>query len=254
MAPRPQTSLTLIRTERIAPRLRRLVFGGPGFADYLAADLPATDKYVKLGFTDASGEQKLRTYTVRWVDAPREELAIDFVVHGDEGLAGPWAAAAEPGATITLRGPGGGYAPSPAADHHLFVGDEAALPAIAASAERLAPESAATAFIEIDAPGHEVPLADVLDVHWLYRSPAAPGTTTLMFDALRGWPWPSGRVQAFVHGESALLKTVRPWLLDGRVERADISVSAYWRRGETEEGFRTWKREQDDAVMRPEPA
>ena len=54
---------------------------------------------------------------------------------------------------------------------------------------------------------------------------------------MRGWPWPAGRVQAFVHGESALLKSVRPYLLDGRVERADISVSAYWRSGETEKGF-----------------
>ena len=72
-----------------------------------------------------------------------------------------------------------------------------------------------------------------------------------MDDAVRAWPWPEGRVQAFVHGESALLKTVRPYLLDGRVDRADISVSAYWRSGETEEGFRAWKREQQDAVMRP---
>ena len=30
-----------------------------------------------------------RTYTVRRVDRGAAELAIDFVVHGDEGLAGP---------------------------------------------------------------------------------------------------------------------------------------------------------------------
>ena len=57
---------------------------------------------------------------------------------------------------------------------------------------------------------------------------------------------------AAVHGESALLKSVRPYLLGERgVARADVSVSAYWRRGTTEEGFRVWKSQQTDAVMRP---
>ena len=89
-----------------------------------------------------------------------------------------------------------------------------------------------------------------MTVHWLHRDGAAPGTTTLLDDAVRAWAWPQGRVQAFVHGESALLKTLRPYLME-RVARADISVSAYWRRGVTEEGFRTWKQQQDDAVIRP---
>ncbi|RZI80012.1 MAG: siderophore-interacting protein, partial [Microbacterium sp.] len=61
---------------------------------------------------------------------------------------------------------------------------------------------------------------------------------------------PEGRVQAFVHGESGLLKTVRPYVRE-RVERADLSVSAYWRLGETEEGFRRWKSSQDEAIIRP---
>ncbi len=60
-------------------------------------------------------------------------IAVDFVHHGDEGVAGPWAAAARPGDTIGLFGPGGGYAPNPAADRHLLAGDTSALPAISAA-------------------------------------------------------------------------------------------------------------------------
>ena len=44
-----------------------------------------------------------RTYTVRWVDPVAQELAIDFVIHGDEGLAGPWAASAQPGDTADFH-------------------------------------------------------------------------------------------------------------------------------------------------------
>lgn len=264
--------LVVQRTEAVAPRLRRVILGGPGFDDFAARDIGSTDKYVKLAFLregfdypepldlsvvretmPAEARPTLRTYTVRWVDLEARELAIDFVVHGDEGLAGPWAAAAQPGDRIHARGPGGAYTPKPEADHHLFVGDEAALPAIAASVEALPAGVPATAFIEIDGPQDQIELttsAD-LEIHWLHRAPAHPGTTELLDTAVRGWTWPQGRVQAFVHGESALLKTVRPYLLDGRVERADLSVSAYWRHGVTEEGFREWKSTQAEAVMRP---
>ncbi|RLV53405.1 siderophore-interacting protein, partial [Aeromicrobium phragmitis] len=97
----------------------------------------------------------------------------------------------------------------------------------------------------------ELPTDGHLEVRWLHREGAHAGTTTLLDDAVRAWTWPEGRVQAFVHGESALLKSVRPYLLDGRVDRKDLSVSAYWRVGETEEGFRVWKSTQEEAVMRP---
>lgn len=265
--------LQVVRAEQISPRLRRVVLGGPEFGDYLERDIEATDKYVKLvylreGFDypepldlnvirdslPTEARPILRTYTIRWVDPVAEELAIDFVVHGDEGIAGPWAAAAHPGDSIYLRGPGGAYAPKPESDHHLFVGDESAIPAISASLEALPEGTSATAFIEVDGPADEMDLATqaTLDLHWLHRAPEHPGATTLLDDAVRAWDWPGGRVQAFVHGESALLKTVRPYLLDGKVDRKDFSVSAYWRLGVTEEGFREWKSTQAEAVMRPD--
>nr|WP_255668852.1 siderophore-interacting protein [Aeromicrobium duanguangcaii] len=246
--------MTVLRTEELAPRMRRVVLGGPAFDEYLDAHLPATDTYVKLVFASNDGQGDVqRTYTVRWVDAEARELAIDFVTHGTEGFAGPWATSAKPGESLRFRGPGGAYRPDPTADHHLFIGDESALPAIGASVAVLEPGAAATAFIEVDGPEHEIdlPTAGDLTIHWLHRDGDAPGSTRLLDEAVRAWEFPQGRVQAFVHGESALLKSVRPYLLDGRVDRKDISVSAYWRCGETEEGFRAWKKQQQDAVIRP---
>lgn len=251
--------------------MRRVVFGGEGFDSFIAGDNAYTDKYVKLVFLadgfdypepldlDVVRESMpqeawpvLRTYTIRWTDVQSREVAIDFVVHGagadgGEGLAGPWAAHAQPGDVLHLRGPSGAYAPGPDADWHLFVGDEAALPAIAASLESLPIGARAVAFIEVDGLADEVDIVTVadLELHWLHRGDATAGSTTLLDEAVRGWKWRPGRVHAFVHGESALLKSVRPYLLNEReVPRADISVSGYWRRGSTEEGFRVWKSEQ----------
>ena len=98
----------------------RVHLGGPAFDDSSpAADpecLAATDTYVKLllakpglglgtavrprGLARAApeaGPPARRTYTVRAVDHGTRTIAIDFVVHGDDGLAGPWAASAQPG-------------------------------------------------------------------------------------------------------------------------------------------------------------
>jgi NADPH-dependent ferric siderophore reductase len=264
------TSLEVLRSERVSAHLQRVVLGGPGLAAFEPS--PCADSYVKLLFLadgveypepfdldlvrttfPAEAQPVLRTYTVRHVDLDAGELVIEFVVHGDAGVAGPWAATVQPGARIHALGPGGGYTPDPEADVHLLVGDESALPAIAVSLEALPADAHAVVFAEVGGPEDEVALVTkaALDVHWLHRGDAEPGTTTLLDDAVRAWPWPEGRVQAFVHGESALLKTVRPYVRE-RVDRRDLSVSAYWRRGVTEEGFREWKHAQKDAVIRPE--
>ncbi|MFT4189073.1 MAG: siderophore-interacting protein [Aeromicrobium sp.] len=255
----PLTRWTVVRAVDLTRSMRRLVLTSDDFDAFVERWNGDTDAYVKLAFvTGGSDEPVLRTYTVRRFDRESRQIWIDFVVHGDEGLAGPWARAAEPGATIDLRGPGSGYRPDPEADHHLFVGDEAGWPAVAASLEALHAGARATAFVEVDGSGDEqdVETAADVDLRWLRRAPAAAGTTSLLDEAVRAWAWPEGRVRVFVHGESALLKTVRPYVKERGVERADLSVSAYWRRGVTEEGFRAWKAEQraagDPVVVRPE--
>lgn len=272
------TRLSVLRAEDLGPSMRRLVLGGPELAAVVAGWKGHTDAYVKIAFLApgvdyperldldelrATMPQEhwpvLRTYTVRRLDAAAGEMWVDFVVHGDEGLAGPWAARAQVGEVVHVRGPGGAYRPDPEADHQLLVGDEAGLPAILAALESLEPGQKATAFVEVDGPADEQPVvtAGDVEVFWLHRAPADPGTTDLLDAAVRAWPWPEGRVQIFVHGESGLLKTVRPYLVKDRgVERRDVSVSAYWRRGETEEGFRAWKASErsrgEEPMIRPD--
>lgn len=253
--------------------MRRVVFGGESFQPFTERLSGYTDAYAKLVFGVDGVEYPepfdiktiratmpvdvwpvMRTYTIRHVDYERYELAIDFVIHGDEGVAGPWAMAAEPGDVLHIRGPSGGYAPHPDADVHLLVGDEAALPAIAAALEAMPAGARAVAFIEVADAAEEQPITTAADLEltWLHRDGAAPGTTSLLADAVYDWPWPDGDVSAFVHGEAGLLKTVRPYLLKERgLPRSAVSISGYWRRGNDEEGFRTWKSQQADAVMRP---
>ncbi|MCG2621056.1 siderophore-interacting protein [Arthrobacter sp. I2-34] len=267
---KPQTSLQVLRTERISADMVRIHAGGPefeAFADRYAAK-DATDQYIKLWFVDpalgvqlpvdvaalkdeltAQGRTEQlpvsRTYTVRRVDRGTGELAIDFVVHGDEGLAGPWAAAAQPGDWLMFTGPGGAYAPSPEADWYLLAGDESALPAIGAAVDALAPEATGHAFIEVDSAADVQDLGGPagLQLHWLFRHGTPAGTTTLLREAVAGLDWPQGRVQAFVHGEREMVKSLRDVLfVEHGLDRKQVSISGYWALGRAEDAFQAEKR------------
>lgn len=261
--PRPQAVLTVLETRWLSPHLVRVVAGGPGFSDLQECD--ATDKYAKLLFakpelglvppydlaalkdTLPAGDRPVkRTYTIRWLDAEAQRLAIDFVVHGDEGIAGPWAANAAAGDPLVVMGPSGKWSPDQDADWHLFVGDDSALPAIAAGIEALHPAAVGHAYLEVDGDAEVIPLAAPpgLELHWLRRGGQAAGTTTLLADAVAAGPWPEGRVDAFVHGERGAMKALRDVLFKEKgLDRSQVSLSGYWAYGREEDTFQAEKRE-----------
>ncbi len=150
---KPTATLTVLRTEWLTPHMVRVFFGDPGFDSFVPNAF--TDAYAKLEFGGPE-EPVLRTYTIRSVDPVKREIAIDFVVHGDAGVAGPWAASAAAGDVLRLRGPGGAFAPDPAADWYLLAGDETAIPAISASVEKLDASAVGRVIIEVAGPEDEI--------------------------------------------------------------------------------------------------
>lgn len=253
--PRTPRTASVVRTETLTPHLVRVVLGGPELADLAIGE--CTDHYVKLQFP--AGDRTLqRAYTVRTYDAARHELTIDFVVHGDEGIAGPWAVAARPGDEIRLVGPGGGYAPAPDVDWHLFVGDESALPAIAASLERVAPGVRAVVLAEVEDAAEELVLHSPgeVEIRWVHRASSGLAPGEELVDLVTTAALPRGTFDAFVHGEAGLVREVRRHLRGERgLEPARLSASGYWRRGRTDEAWRAekkdWKRavQDDDAAL-----
>ncbi|UZJ32191.1 siderophore-interacting protein [Streptomyces endophytica] len=254
------------RTEQLTPHMVRVVLDGAGLAEFAAGEY--SDHYVKLVFPLPGVDYpepfdmaqiraefprdrwpRTRTYTVRAWDAESRELTVDFVVHGDEGLAGPWAAAARPGDEIFLLGPGGAYAPDPAADWHLLAGDESALPAIAASLARIPDGTPVHAFIEVAGPEErqELTVPAGARITWLHRGDAPVGRQLVA--AVRDLAFPAGRVQAFVHGEAGFVKELRRLLrVERQVPREDLSISGYWRSGHDEDGWQASKRDWNQQV------
>ena len=259
--PRPQHVLEVLSSERIAPSMVRVRLGGPGMATFTPNAF--TDAYVKVFFAkpelgleppfdiaalretlDPDDVPVTRTYTVR--EATADSIAIDFVVHGEQGLAGPWAARAQPGERVAFGGPGGAFAPDESADWHLFVGDESALPAIARALESLPAHARGIALLEARDASEEIPLTRPagVEVRWLHRGDAGQQSTRVLAEAVAGLDWLEGRVQVFAHGERESMKALRDELFGRRgLERAQVSLSGYWALGRTEDRFQAEKRE-----------
>ncbi|MEV0674480.1 siderophore-interacting protein [Mycobacterium sp. NPDC050441] len=277
MAGRPVHTFQVVRREQLTDHMVRLVLGGNGengfdtfspneFSDAYVkivivadgVDVPALPKPLTLdSFQELPAEQRptVRTYTLRNVDTDRGEISIDFVVHGEQGVAAPWAAAVQPGDPAYLMGPSGAYTPDPAADWHLLAGDEAALPAISTALESLPDNAIGRVFIEVAGPEDEVELTapDGVQVTWIYRGGPADlvgddqaGDNAPLIAAVKGAAWLPGQVQVFIHGEAqAVMHNLRPYIRKERGVAAKwaASISGYWRRGRTEETFRQWKAE-----------
>ena len=206
----------------------RVVVGGDELDDFAAGAW--TDHYVKLQLPPPGADYaapfdpeevkarlpralwpRTRTYSVRAWDGESRLLTIDFVVHGDDGVAGPWAATAAPGDVLQLSGPGGAYAPDPDAAWHLMVGDLSVLPAIGASLERVPAGVPVHVVVELDDDADRQPLTS-------RRRPARH-----LAAGRRQRPRPGRRaararvsrrpVHAFVHGEASSVRAVRRHLL-----------------------------------------
>jgi NADPH-dependent ferric siderophore reductase len=258
---RPQAVLTVLRREWLSPHTVRITAGGPGF-DALRMN-EFTDKYAKVIFVDpalgltppydlAALRESLppdrqpvtRTYTLRRADARRQQLAIDFVVHGPEGIAAPWAAHAEPGDILTLSGAGGAYRPDPGCDWHLLAGDESALPAICSALEALPGDARGIAYLETCDPGEYLDATPPsgMEVIWLHR-PEPGSQPRLLADALLAGRWLAGRADVFAHGERESMKAVRSALKARLGDGDQLSLSGYWASGRTEDVFQSEKRQ-----------
>lgn len=251
---RPQAILTVQEVTEISPNLIRVKAGGEGF-DALSPN-EATDKYVKLMFADPkhrltppydlaelreNSPEKLpsnRTYTVREINEDEKWLSLDFVIHGDKGIAGPWARSTQPGDQLVMAGAGGKYQPKSDSAWHLLIADHTAIPAVS------------TAIEAMDALAKGIVIASVEDEadRLLPETPA--GITVAWVDnddelisTVRGLNWPEGTPQVFAHGERETIKSIRTILKEHEVPRESLSISAYWARGRAEDQFQAEKRD-----------
>lgn len=200
-----------VRVDRLSPSFVRVELGGACLADF-GVDGPTYDQRIKLVFPYDDGplpsfegadeswlgtwlerpvEERghMRTYTVRDVlgSGVDTRLVVDFVVHGEDGQAGPgssWAERAAVGDALVLLAPRrgeyfGGIEFDPGtATRLLLVGDETAVPAICAILGQLPAQAQGAAFLEVPtaADVQSVARPEGVEVVWLPRAGGPVGS------------------------------------------------------------------------------
>ena len=133
-----------------------------------------------------------------------------------------------------------------------MIGDESALPAIAASLERVRSGVPALVVALVDDQDHELGLdcAGDLKLTGAHRA-TGPGENGALLSALESIEFPHGTPDVFVHGEAGEVRAVRRHLLiDRGIPREGTSISPYWRQTMTDEAWREvkppWLAEQEE--------
>lgn len=235
--------------QRVTPHLVRITLGGEELAGFTS---PGFDDHSKLFFPDPQtgalrlptvgpdgpswpegAKPAMRDYTPRHHDAAAGTLEFDFALH-EAGPATRWAEQARVGDVLGVGGPRGSFIVPTDFDWHLLIGDDTALPAISRRLAELPAGARALVLAEVDDEADQIPLptqAD-LEVHWVHRRDARPGTGSALLETLRALTLPAGDFHAWVACESAAAKTLRTHLAADRGANPKwIRASGYWRRG-----------------------
>ncbi|MET8540165.1 siderophore-interacting protein [Kitasatospora sp. NPDC004799] len=256
----PVTFVEVVEVRRITPRTARITFAAEELPDTVGT---APDQQLKLCFPrpgqrepvlparqdDPMGWYQaylaipeperplLRSFTLRGRRPGTRLVEIDFVLHGDTGPAAAWALRAAPGDRLGMVGPSALYAPpvpfaeaAAAADWVLLAGDETALPAVATLVGALPAGVSAYAWLEVAdrAERQDLESRADLEVEWLYRGGAAPGT--VLAGAFRDAVLPAGEPFVWLAGEAGAVRAVRRCLVEEHgVPKEDIDFTGYWR-------------------------
>ncbi len=213
----------VVAAEALTPRMRRVTLRADSFVGLAVG--PAQD--VELLLREPTGRRVKRRYTIRHARSETGQFDLDVLLHGD-GPGSRWGATATPGEVVDFQGPRGKLRllPSP---WHLLVGDESALPAIAAICEALPSEERAVAIIEVRERGDELPV-ERAETRWVHRLDRPAGSADLLADVLATVAIPAG-ARGYLMGETRAMVALREVV--GRLGLAHdaIFVKGYWNVG-----------------------
>jgi len=228
LAATTRMQLEVVDSSPLSPGMQRLVLTAPELAGLRYQ--PGQDMMLMMA---VDGDRPVRRrYTIRALDHARRLLTLDVVRHSG-GPGERWVASARPGDRIEGIGPRGKIFLAQAADWHLFIGDESAVPAYLTMAGALPAGARALVVLEVPGPAGEQDLVTAADadVTWLHRDGRPAGDPAALVAAAAAVALPPGRGHAYLAGEATVVLRLRETLAARGLAPEQISPKAYWGRG-----------------------
>jgi NADPH-dependent ferric siderophore reductase len=223
-------ALQVVELAELTPRTRQARLTGPELARF---SYQAGQDLMVL--VDTSGGRIIRRrYTIRRFDQRAQLLDLNMVVHTD-GPGARWARQLKVGDSVEAIGPRGKITLVPSASWHLLIGDDVAVPCMAAMVEALPAGARAVVIAEVADAAEELPVSPPAGVElswvWLHRDGRAPDDPSALIERIRASSWPEGEGQAYVAGEAAAVKALQAALIARGFAPERVAAKAYWGRG-----------------------
>lgn len=229
--------LTVLGVEDVTPRYRRVTAHAP---DLLDGAPYGAGSYLRLWFPDPDdpGNEFHRAYTIAQVDAPTEQIVLEFVLHDPTGPACRWVARVQVGDQIAAT-PGRAphfSQPSPPPAGYLLVADAAGLPAVNGILREIPDNTPVDVYLEYrhgDDLGLPVVQTSGLNLRWV-RTTGKPAELLEAIELKDYSAW-----FAWVIAESTATKIVSDQLKEWGLPRSHLKAHGYWTRGRPRPRLRT---------------
>ncbi len=213
----------------LSPSLTEIILMGDAVA---LAGVPGNDVML---LVDEDASPTRRRFSVREVDPEADTLTL-WIATNHEGPAARWARSAPEGSEIDVVGPRGKIPLDESADWHLFVGDVSSLAAFYRLAQSIEVPGRAVFIVELDHPDDALtaPFDEGLGVTGIFvdRGGRAHNDPSGLLGGLAAFALPPDEGHAYLFGEFSVMRVIRTALVDRGLDKARISLKAFYRVGE----------------------
>ena len=181
----------------------------------------------------------VRTYTHSGFNAPKNEMYIDFVAHGENGPASAWALHCKKGDVLGVAMKDKRTALCPKVNWYLLVGDATAIPVLRCILENLPASANGKCMIEVPGKEDEQALKTKanIDFFWLHN-PKPDESSTLAKEVRKIYfpDFPNASRFCYVASEYSTVKEIRNYLgIEMNWEQEELFAYSYWKAGVSED-------------------
>ncbi len=215
-------TLDVVNVEQISPGFKRVTLKGESLADFISASF---DDHVKFIVNPEAAEPAMRDYTPRFYDNAKQELVIEFAMHG-EGPANAWAEKVKPGDQALIAGPRGSRVIPMDYQWQLMFGDETAFPAISRRLEELPAGARVTvvALAQDARDRREFPTQADAQIVWV-------DSDEQLIDWAKQHQLAAGEGFVWCAAEASIIKALRNIFVEEKGHDINaIRTSAYWKK------------------------
>lgn len=215
-------TLDVVNVEQISPNFKRITFKSETLKDFISASF---DDHLKFIVNPEADQPIMRDYTPRFYDTDKQELVIEFAMHG-EGPVNEWAENVKAGDKAFIAGPRGSRVIPMDYKWQLMLGDETAFPAISRRLEELPAGARVTvvALAQDKSDRREFPTQADAEIIWV-------DSAEQLVDWAKHHQLAAGEGFVWCAAEASIIKALRNIFIEEKGHDSNaLRTSAYWKK------------------------